>query len=347
MRIAQIAPLVESVPPKKYGGTERVVHALTEELVRRGHEVTLFASGDSETSAELLSVVPKNLREARVKDLYGFNVWSLINLSKAYGSAERFDVIHDHSGYLGLPLAYVAHAPTIITMHGAFTDDVKYFFQILKAPRIACISHAQAATIDNINLLGVVHNGLPMLGYPFSVVPGKYLLYVGRICADKGTHLAVEVARTLQMPLIIAAKLRLADRPYFTHCILPYLSDTIRWIGEVDEFERNQLMRDAWCLLHPITWQEPFGLTLIEAMACGTPVIAFDKGSSREIIKHAKTGFVVESINDMAAAVKNIPSINRSDCREYVLSEFTVEKMTDAYEKMYRSVVGEVRRTST
>ncbi len=339
MKIAQIAPIIERVPPKKYGGTERVVNALTEELVKRGHDVTLFASGDSITSAKLVSVFPHALREMRLKDLYGLNMWTLLNIGKAYEMQEEFDIIHDHNGHITMPTANIAKKPTIVTMHGPFTVENRHIFQQLKNPGIVTISNSQAI-VKNINNIGMVYNGLDMENYPFSDQHENYLLFVGRISMEKGVHFAIEVAINLHMPLIIAAKLEDSDRAYYYQYVEPYLSERIQWIGEVDEKERNNLMSKAACFLHPVTWREPFGLTLIEAQATGCPVIAFNRGSIPELIVDGKTGFVVSSVEDMIDAVLNIDSIDRKECRRHALENFNAIKMADGYEDIYKRVLG-------
>ncbi len=303
MKIAQLAPLVERVPPKRYGGTERVVSALTEELVRRGHEVTLFASGDSQTQGRLESVFRRSLREAKVKDLYGANYWTLLNIGLCYELQDEFDIIHDHLAPLSLPAANLAQTPVVMTMHGDFNAENRKLFQTLRTPNIVSISHAQLFGAPNINHLGTVYNGLPLEHYPFSEEVDDYLLFVGRICMEKGTHLAVEVAQQLDARLIIAAKLNPTAQPYFRESVEPFLSERIEWIGEVGEDERNKLMSKAKAFLHPVTWREPFGLTLIEAAACGCPVVATNKGSIAEIVKTGTTGYIVEDVESMLEAV--------------------------------------------
>jgi glycosyltransferase involved in cell wall biosynthesis len=339
MRIAQIAPVIESVPPKKYGGTERVVYALTEELVKRGHEVTLFASGDSKTSAKLVSVYPRALREARLKDLYGANMLTMLNIGTAYERQDEFDIIHDHNGHISLPTANLARTPVVMTTHGAYSPEVKRVFQTLRRPFVATISKAQGYPAPNLHYAGNAYNDLSMEHYPFSGEHDGYFLFVGRIANEKGVHHAIEVSQQLNIPLIIAAKLDLADRPYFREYVEPYLSDQIRWVGEVDEEERNQLMSRAMCFLHPITWPEPFGLALIEAMACGCPIIAFDRGSIPEIILNQETGFVVHDLEGMLDAVENIESIDRARCREHVLANFSATRMADSYEEIYNKIL--------
>lgn len=339
MRIAQIAPIIERVPPKRYGGTERVVYALTEELVKRGHEVTLFASGDSITSAKLRSVYPKSLREAKLKDIYGTNIWNMMNIGLAYQEQEQFDIIHDHNSYISVSTANMARTPVLMTMHGPFTPDVRKIFQLLRNPYLATISKAQSYPAPGLNYAGSVYNGLDMAHYPFSDMHENYLLFVGRISIEKGVHLAIETAQQLNLPLIIAAKLEDVDKPYFYQYVEPRLSEQIKWIGEVDEQQRNELMSHALCFLHPVTWREPFGLTLIEAMACGCPVVAINKGAIPEIIENGKTGFVVDDIEAMLDAVSNIDTINRNYCREYALKNFSAKKMADGYEELYKKIV--------
>lgn len=335
MKIAQIAPIVERVPPRKYGGTERMVHDLTEELVRRGHEVTLFASKDSQTSAKLVSVVDKPLREMSVDDLYGSNFWTMLNIGVAYSRQNEFDIIHDHSGHLSLPVAHLSVTPVVMTLHGPITLQNKTLYATLNNPHLITISKSQAVPAPQLNYLGTVLHGLDMQNYSYSKDNDGYLLYVGRVSEEKGVHHAIEVAEYLRLPLIIAAKVDEHDRKYFREKIEPHLGGLTRWIGEVDQDERNRLMSRALCFLHPALWREPFGLTLIEAAACGCPVVAFKRGSIPEIVKHGKTGFVVEDVEEMVEAVSQIQKIKRRDCRKHALQDFSATRMADEYEKLY------------
>ena len=341
LKIAQIAPLVERIPPKKYGGTERVVYSLTEELVKRGHEVTLFASGDSMTSAKLVSVYPRSLREAKIKDLYGLNDLTLLNIGMAYKTEDQFDIIHDHNGIFSLPTANKSLTPVVMTIHGPFTTTQRRLYGSFNNPTFVAISKSQAqAAPKEVSVVDVIYNGLDMKHYPFSLENEGYLLFVGRISMEKGAHFAIEVAQELNLPLIIAAKLDLVDMQYFNEYIGPRLSNgevnqQIRWIGEVDEEKRNKLMSRALCVLHPVTWCEPFGLTLIESMACGTPVVAFNKGAIPEIIVDGETGFVVEDVEEMAEAILKVSQIDRQKCRHHALENFNSKIMTDKYEEIY------------
>lgn len=316
-----------------------MVSALTEELVRRGHEVTLFASGDSVTSAHLEAVYPRSLREAKMRDLYGSNTWTLLNIGLAYDMQDEFDIIHDHMAPISLPTANLASTPVVMTMHGAFDSHNRKLFQTMGGPSIVTISEAQMHPLPNINHAGTVYNGLDLKTYPFGKERGDYLLFVGRISLEKGVHFGIDVAQQLDLPFIIAAKLDAVDVPYFREYIEPRLSDRIRWIGEVDEEERNKLMAGARCFLHPVTWREPFGLTLIEAMACGSPVVAFNQGSIPEIVKTGVTGYVVQDLETMVEAVENIHVIDREACRTHALENFSVERMADGYEEVYRKIL--------
>ncbi len=345
MKIAEVAPVIERVPPKKYGGTERVVSALTEELVRRGHDVTLFASGDSLTAAKLVAVYPRAIREARMQDIYGTNIWTMLNLGMAYDRQDEFDIIHDHNGFLSLPAANIARTPVVMTLHGSFDPiNRRIYVPLGKKAHFVSISRSQARGAPSLNWAGTVYNGLPMDDFPFSAENDGYLLFVGRISLEKGVHFAIETAQYLNLPLIIAAKLENLDMPYFEEYIGPRLSDQIQWVGEVTQNDRNKLMSRAYCLLHPVTWPEPFGLTMIEAMACGCPVIGFRNGSIPEVIKNGKTGFVINNIDQMIDAVDKIPTISREECRKYALENFSAAKMTDGYLRIFERILKKRRK---
>ena len=346
MRIAQIAPIPERVPPKKYGGTERVIYHLTEELVKMGHDVTLFASGDSITSAKLISVVPKALREtANDKDIYGFNINSMLNMGLAYSMQDQFDIIHDHNPHMSLPTANICKTPVVMTWHGPYNTDMSRYFSMLSKPYLVSISKSQGKLARNLNFIGNVYNGLPMQHYPFSETHKGYLLFVGRIDIEKGVHHSMDAAIRLKKKLIIAAKLDdqvPAIKKYFVEEIQPRLEkypDLLQWIGEVDEVQRNELMKNAEALLHAVTWPEPFGLTLIEAMACGCPVIAFRNGSIPEVVQDGKTGYVVDDVNGMVAAIKKIDKIDRRYVREYSIHTFSAKRMARGYEAVYEKIL--------
>jgi glycosyltransferase involved in cell wall biosynthesis len=338
MKIAIIAPPIERVPPRTYGGTERVVYELVEGLVRKGHDVTLFASGDSLTSAKLESLYPTTLREMKVKEPT-LTACILAHLGVAFAKQHEFDIIHDHNIYVSVPTAHLATTPTIVTLHYSFDHFNKELFLRLQNPHYVAISHSQANAIPGLPIDAVVHNGLTMDHYPFSSGHDGYLLYVGRMSEQKGPHIAIAVAKALNMPLIMAAKINANERKFFKEKIKPFLNDQIRWVGEVDEKRRNRLMSRALCMLHPVLWPEPFGLTLIEAMACGCPVVAFSNGSIPEIILNGKSGYVVQNTEQMIAAIQRIDNISRQACREHALSNFSAEKMVSEYEKLYERII--------
>ncbi|MFW5703726.1 MAG: glycosyltransferase family 4 protein [Patescibacteria group bacterium] len=342
MRIAQITSNAESVPPPKYGGIERVVHTLIEHLVKKGHEVTLFASGDSQTSARLVATSPVSTREMDLENPYHLNEWMIRAVGMGYSMHEEFDIIHDHTGFLmlSLPTAHICPTPTLFTFHGPFTMAHKKTFQLFNRPHVNTISEAQLRNRNGLNFTRTIYNGLDMENYPFAEEDDGYLLFVGRLDEQKGPHFAIQAARALRMPLILAGKLDLANKGYFMKYIEPHLNkNNIKWVGEVDEKKRNKLMSKATCMLHPISFREPFGLTLIEAMACGCPVIAYDKGSIPEIIVNGQTGFVVSDVEEMIEMIDEVGSIDRAACRDHALANYSGEKMATQYEDLYETIL--------
>lgn len=348
MKIAQIAPLNQRVPPDRYGGTERIVSYLTEELVKRGHEVTLFAAAGSKSSAKLIPVVPHPLRDAHILDATPFTA---AEVAKVYKMANKFDIIHNHAwqDYLTFPAASESQTPTVTTLHNIFFPETKRVFDEYKNLNFISISYNQKRSNTKLNYIGTVYNGIPVDKFPFRRNPEGYLLHVGRISLQKGTHIAIDIAATVKKELIIAAKLDPWEVGYFNQYVAPRLNNgNVSWVGEVGESERNKLMSKALCLLQPLTWREPFGLAMIESMACGTPVVAFRKGSVPELIDHGRTGFIVDNEKQMVRAVKKIESIDRKTCRKHVEERFNIERMVDDYEKLYHKVINDqktARRT--
>lgn len=345
MRIAQIAPLNQRVPPKAYGGTERIVSYLTEELVKRGHKVTLFAAAGSETKADLIPVVPHPLRDAHILDATPFTA---AEVAKVYKMADKFDIIHNHAWpeYLAFPAVATSKTPTLTTIHNPFCPETRRVFEEYKNLNFVSISNNQRLSGPKLHFCSTVYNGIPVEKFPFRKNHKGYFLHVGRISLQKGTHFAIDIATKLKKELIIAAKLDPWEVNYFNQYVAPRLSNgRVRWVGEVDEKERNQLMSEAECLLLPITWREPFGLAMIEAMATGCPVISFRRGSSPEIIVHGKTGFVVDNEKQMISAVKRIDTIDRQACREHVKEKFNLKQMVDGYEKVYDEIVNGKKQT--
>jgi glycosyltransferase involved in cell wall biosynthesis len=344
MRIAQVAPLYERIPPKLYGGTERVVSYITEELVRRGHEVTLFASGDSETAARLMPACEKSLRLAGVPEL-GTSL-QLPMLSDVYDHAEsRFDLIHGHIDYWSFPFASRVRVPTVSTMHGRL--DVPHLYPVYAryshVPLVS-ISNSQRQPLPFMNWAGTVYHGLPSDLLRFHPEPGKYLAFVGRISPEKRPDIAIKVARKLGIPFKIAAKVDVVDRDYFETEIKPLLCPPdVEYIGEISEAEKSDFLGNALALLFTIDWPEPFGLAMIEALACGTPVVARPCGSVPEIIRPGITGYIASSVDDLALAVEKSMSLSREQCRKEFETRFTAATMVARYEQIYQQLIEEGR----
>ena len=335
LRIAQIAPLYESVPPRLYGGTERIVAYLVEELARRGHQVTLFAAGDSTVNVPLWAGVPKSLRLSGLDHLGA--VFHLPMLSDIYDQATRFDIIHSHVDCLSFPLARFASVPTVSTMHGRL--DVKELLPVYrhyKDQPVISISHDQRRPLPEMNWVGTVYHGLPRNLLKFRSEPGDYLAFLGRLSPEKRPDLAIEIARRSGIPLKIAAKIDRSDREYFETVIRPLLSTPgVEFIGEINETQKQEFLGRALALLFPVDWPEPFGLVMIEALACGTPVIARPCGSVLEVLRHGISGFIESSIDELVDAVQKVRDIPRRTCRAEFERRFTAEVMADNYEQVY------------
>jgi glycosyltransferase involved in cell wall biosynthesis len=341
MRIAQLAPLYESVPPRRYGGTERVVAGLTEQLVRRGHDVVLFASGDSTTSAELVPCCARALRgDAGVNDPMAHHI---VHLGKLIERASEFDIIHNHLDYLAFPLARALSLPMITTMHGRLDlPDLQSVYAEYPDIPLVSISEAQRGPLPDARWLATIHNGIDLNHFTFRERPGSYLAFLGRISPEKGLPHAIEIARAVDMPLRIAAKIDAADRAYFAETIKPMLRDPrVEYLGELDEAQKNEFLGGAYAYLFPITWPEPFGITMIEAMACGTPVIAMARGSVPEVVVHGRTGFICRSLPEMIDAIHQVGHVSRRACRAHVEHRFSTDAMATAYEAAYRRMLGE------
>jgi glycosyltransferase involved in cell wall biosynthesis len=341
LRIAQVAPLYESVPPQLYGGTERVVSWLTEELVGLGHDVTLFASGDSRTSGHLVPVCPKALwRDPDARETLPQHVRML---ELVFRDLSRFDVIHFHCDYIHFPLVRRLACANVSTLHGQIhLHDVEAIFKEYSELPLVSISDAQRRPLPSANWQATVYHGLPRNLHRFQPQAGKYLAFLGRISPEKGLDRAIEIARRAGMPLKVAAKIYDEDRPYFQSTIAPLINESrsfVEFIGEIGGEPKNEFLRGASALLFPIDWAEPFGLVMIEALACGTPVIAWRNASVPEIIEGGVTGFVVDNVEDATACVGRISEIRRSDCRSAFEERFDSRRMALDYVTVYRRLI--------
>lgn len=339
MRIAQVAPLYESVPPQLYGGTERVVSYLTEALVEQGHDVTLFASGDSRTKARLVAPCERALRLAQqVSEPLAYH---FILLEQVFQEAASFDIIHFHIEYLHFPLSRRQTIPQLTTLHGRLDipDLIPLYRKFSDMPLVS-ISNAQREPLSWANWQGTVYHGLPTDLYACGETTGQYLAFLGRISPEKRVDRAIEIAKRVGMKIKVAAKVDPVDRKYMEKVIKPLLNDPcIEWVGEINEEGKNEFLANAYALLFPIDWPEPFGLVVIEAMACGTPVIAFPCGSVSELIEEGVTGFIVDSIEDAVKSVAKLQTFDRKRCRKVFEERFSVTRMVRDYVKIYERLI--------
>ena len=340
MKIAQVAPLIESVPPRLYGGTERVVSYLTEELVRQGHDVTLYATGDSETSARLVACAPRALRQSRdVRDPWAHH---LAMLERVFQHADAYDIIHFHTDYLHFPMSRRSRVPTLTTLHGRLDlpDLVPVYQQFDDIP-VVSISNAQRRPLSWINWQGTVYHGLPDDLFTFRAHPtGDYLVFLGRLSPEKRVDRAIDIAERAGLPLKVAAKVDRADMEYFEAEVRHRFDHPlVEYLGEVGGAAKDELLGNARALLFPIDWPEPFGLVMIESLACGTPVIAYPCGSVPEVIRHGVTGWIVDSLHDGVEAVRTIDRIDRVRCRAEFEERFSVPRMARDYLALYRRLV--------
>jgi glycosyltransferase involved in cell wall biosynthesis len=340
MKIAQIAPLIESVPPRLYGGTERVVSYITEELVTQGHEVTLFASGDSITAANLVPCCTRALRlDTAVSDVVPYY---MLMLDKVRSHAAEFDVLHFHIDHFHFPIFRHLPIPSLTTLHGRqdHRDCLPFFAGFSDMPLIS-ISDAQRAPLPHANFAATIHHGLPQNLHDANYRPnGGYLAFVGRISPEKGPVDAIRIAQSLGIPLKIAAKVDKLDESYFREVVQPMLStDGVEFIGEISEKQKGPFLRDATALLFPICWPEPFGLVMIEAMACGTPVLAYRAGAVPEVIDEGVTGMIVDNIDQARIALVQVAALDRRRVRRRFEERFTARRMANDYVRVYRSLV--------
>lgn len=338
LKIAQIAPLYESVPPKLYGGTERVVSYLTEALVSLGHDVTLYASGDSVTASKLRAVCPNALRlDNSCEDPYADHA---LLAEKIFQESSEFDIVHSHIDYAAFSLLRRMETPRVTTLHGRLDiPELRNLYREFNDEPVVSISDRQRVPLSWANWQATVHHGVPETLYSFHKKPGSYLAYIGRIHPQKRVDDAIKVAKRAGIPLKIAAKVDKADREYFEAVIKPLLHDGVEFIGEIGELEKNDFLGNALALLFMIDWPEPFGLAMIEAMACGTPVIARARGSVPEIITDGVTGFIVEDTEEAEKATHQISRLNRINCRKIFEERFSATRMAQNYIEVYEQLI--------
>lgn len=338
MRIAQLCPLWEPVPPPAYGGTELIVSLLTEELVRLGHEVTLFASGDSTTSARLCATLPRSLRSnPQITDPLPYE-WTHAALSLK--NAGQFDIIHNHAGEIAMLCANLISTPMLTTCHGPLSSDKTIIWDNYPG-YYNTISRSAKLGMPDRNYLGVVYNAIDVDSFPYSEDKDDFLLFLSRMSPQKGPEFAIEVAHRLGKRLLMAGKIDpYWDGDFFAREIQPLIDGhQVKYLGEADARLKRELYSRASCLLLPITWEEPFGLVIIEAMACGTPVVAFDRGSARELILHGITGYIASDLDDMTRCVTEVNDINHRRCREHVRAHFRVDRMVREYLALYDTIL--------
>ncbi len=347
MKIAQIAPLMESVPPRFYGGTERVVSYLTEELVAQGHEVTLFASGDSITAANLVACCTQALRlDAAVRDVVPYY---MLMLDKVRSQVEQFDVLHFHIDHFHFPIFRHLPIPSLTTLHGRqdLRDSLPFYAGFSDMPLIS-ISDAQRTPLPHANFISTIYHGLPRdLHEPSVRANGGYFAFIGRISPEKGPVDAIQIARSLGVPLKIAAKIDKQDESYFREMVHPLLEGGgVEFIGEISEKDKGPFLRDATALLFPICWPEPFGLVMIEAMACGTPVLAYRAGSVAEVIDEGVTGMIVDNVDQARLITPQVAKLDRRKVRRRFDERFTARRMATDYVRIYRGLARQATHSS-
>lgn len=337
LKIAQVAPLWIPVPPFTYGGTELVVHLLTEELVKRGHDVTLFATGDSKTEANLVPIWPKSLWRAKLRAPHA--VFSLM-YKKLLEMHDKFDIIHDHCEFYTAPFSKFLKPPVVSTLHHPMYEEIIILFKKFPEINFVAISKNQKRSAPGINIVKTIYHGLPIEKYPLNPKPKDYLLWLGKITPGKGTADAIEVAKKTGEKLILAGIIPKEYHDYFEYRLSPMIDGKqIQFVGAADFKKKVELFRNAKALLYPIRRREPFGLVVIEAMACGTPVISYKEGAIPELIKDGKTGFLVSNQEEMIKALDKIDQIKRINCHRHVTKKFTLKKMVNKYEALYNKIL--------
>lgn len=337
MKIAEIAPLWVPIPPYTYGGIELIVHLLSEELTKRKHSISLFSTGDSWTSGKLISVWEKSLWRAKLSSPHA--VYSLM-FKKILEMSDKFDIIHNHTGFYLSPFSPYIKKPIVSTIHRPISTETLKLFKGYPEVNYVAVSRDQMKSAPKMKFAEVIHNGIDTKKYKFNDEPKDYLLWLSKIVPDKGILDAIEVAKISKERLIIAGNINPDDSRFFRYEVLPRIDgDQIKYVGQADFAKKVSLMRNAKALLFPTHYRETFGLVAVEAQACGTPVIAYPSGAVPELIQNGKTGFLVNSILEMALAIRRLDKIKRKDCRNFVVKNFDVKKMVDSYEKLFKSLI--------
>lgn len=340
MRIAIVSPPIERVPPKAYGGIEAVVSLLADDLVRRGNDVTLYATGDSITKARLRAACARPLR---TQDLTWPLGYELAHLALILEEADQYDVVHNHYGPMLMAFSRLIKPPMLTTLHGPMPPEARLIWDGY-AGYYNSISRSSKDGFPDRGYVGVVYNGIDVPSFPFRAEKEDFLLFLGRISPEKGTHLAIEAARAADRHLLIAGKIDRVDRGYWEKEIRPRVDgELVRYVGEADGTMKRDLFSRARALLHPVTWAEPFGLVMAEAMACGTPVIGIRNGSVPEVVADGETGFVVDTVDEMVTAIDQLDRIDPRRCRERVKRLFSVDQMVDGYERLYQRIARRAR----
>jgi glycosyltransferase involved in cell wall biosynthesis len=338
MKIAILSSIHWRTPPTKYGPWELIASRIAEGMVKFGHTVTLYATGDSETTAQLKWVCPKPIMEDSGLEP---KVYQYLHTASVFEDADQYDIIHNHYDAYPLVFSKLVKTPVVTTIHGFSSPQVNQIYKRYSNTHYVSISYADRKHVPDLNYIANIYHGIPVNEYPYNSKPDNYFCFVGRISPDKGVHNAIKLAKKLNVNLKIAGLIASENKEYFEKEIKPHLNSKIQYLGLVDEEEKKALLKNAYGFLHLNTYPEGFGLTLIEAMATGTPVIGMELGSIPEVIDNRKTGFVVKNLKEAESAMKNIDLISRENCRKRVEENFTLEKMIREYEKVYLKIFGE------
>lgn len=334
MKVAILSPIHWRTPPRKYGPWELIASYIAEGMTKKGHDVTLYATGDSETAGKLRWICPNPLMEDTTLEP---KVYQYLHSALPFEEADQFDIIHNHYDVYPLVFSKIIRTPVVTTMHGFSSPQAAEIARRYSNTHLVSISYADRQQVPDLNWVANIYHGVPIDLYEFNNNPSDYFLYLGRITPDKGVHLSVKLAKKLGIKLKIAGLME--NQQYYDQEIKPFIGEKIEFLGEVDNKTKNELLKNALGFLHLNTYPEGFGLTLVESMVCGTPVIGMNKGSISEVVENGKTGYVIENLEQAGEAIRKIENIDRKNCRLRVEENFTVEKMVNEYEKVYKKIL--------